>query len=302
MSINLFFLVFFFCLLIEELDSQVLFENNDHLTSIGISSTLGTHQNSIGFFLRHESRFGRWINLTQIQLRYNNKTYGPPIDYMGLKFSSAFHYQFGDVLLEELRLINGLVNYDYQNGVAYELSYFLNNIGTRQTLGAFSFRFNHFALLFQNDLFANFEGRDRFRTGAIAVGYVDAYTSIWLKNLIWTGETRCLNRTLVRDSQYPSKIGYKNIAECPYGKISHGILALQLNHSFSNWLNVGGAIGIDHEKIRHVFQNKVIHDVFKNPHIPMLDDENLLYLFKDDQRIRPGRFFFELSNHGDVIY
>jgi hypothetical protein len=70
-------------------------------------------------------------------------------------------------------------------------------------------------------------------------------------------------------------------------------------------------IGIDDEHIRHLLQNKWIHDMswlpkrwehFNNPHIPMLQKNGEAYLFKPQQQIRPAQFYFQLGCNEIELY
>jgi hypothetical protein len=72
-----------------------------------------------------------------------------------------------------------------------------------------------------------------------------------------------------------------------------------------------GSIGADAEQIRNALQNRVMHDLIftpekwhlsNNAHIPMIDSEGNMYLYKDDQQIRKPSFYFNLFLNPSVFY
>jgi len=69
--------------------------------------------------------------------------------------------------------------------------------------------------------------------------------------------------------------------------------------------------GIDHEKIRHFFQNRVIHDMYfmpdginpsRNLHYPMLDTEGNPFLFLKDQLLKKPSFYLQLGANTHELY
>ena len=69
--------------------------------------------------------------------------------------------------------------------------------------------------------------------------------------------------------------------------------------------------GIDDEGIRHLFQNKLMHDMkfipskwehMNNPHIPMLQPDGTAYLFKTGQLVRKPKPFFEIGLNNPLFW
>ena len=72
-----------------------------------------------------------------------------------------------------------------------------------------------------------------------------------------------------------------------------------------------GNMGIDAEQVRNFFQNKLVHELFFSPKkgrwrggadLPMIDSEGKMYLYKKDQKIRPGRFYYNLFANPGLFY
>jgi hypothetical protein len=143
---------------------------------------------------------------------------------------------------------------------------------------------------FENDLFAG-QGRDRFRTGKLQLVYIDSVQIASMNIKIWTGETR--GAKLVDDIYGNTKKGYRDLSETKFGRFSNGIFSVSY-HRVYELTSFGLELGIDDERIRHVFQNRLIHGLpYKkqeqrviNRNLPMLDSNGLPYLDKENQTLR----------------
>jgi len=279
--------------------------------SFGISTSLGTHQNELGLFVRFDYAQKRISNRTQFNIKYHLKNLGPKLHYLESRLSNGIHFQFGEQrnAVDEMVLTYGY--FTKENAVGYELAFLFNKIGTRQSIGAISTNLKNLNIQIQNDLLGNLKGRDRFRTGALSIGYSMGQTNFQLKSLLWTGETRCAGKFVEKDSNYPSRYGYKDVSACPFSDCSHGVLAFQMSHqtSIANELSV--SIGGDSERVRHWLQNRLIHDMClvpeslvksENPHVPMLDSTGQAYLFREDQALRKDLFYFQLGYNSLLLY
>ena len=186
-------------------------------------------------------------------------------------------------------------------GKAYSLSYahfwYWDSRNTAQRSGAWATQLGRAFVYFENDLFAG-QGRDRFRTGTLQVMFMDSLNLWSLNTRIWTGETR--GAALIEAENYPSYRGYKDLSKSLYGTSSNGIFSLGYYRAGS-FQPVGFELGIDHEWVRHFFQNKLVHDfpyiVKKNPernrHLPMLDTEGLPYIDSSKQNLRKPRLVIQ---------
>lgn len=180
----------------------------------------------------------------------------------------------------------------------YSLSYahywYWDTRNTTQRSGAWASEIANVFVYFENDLFAG-QGRDRFRTGTLQLMYRDSL-NLWSANtLIWTGETR--GAKVMKDARYLSSRGYLDLSEQLYGKSSHGIFSLSYQRAFS-LQNFGVELGIDDERIRHFFQNKLVHDFpyfskhshLHNRHLPMLDQEGNPFIDSNSQKLRKTKW------------
>ena len=70
-------------------------------------------------------------------------------------------------------------------------------------------------------------------------------------------------------------------------------------------------VGVDSEWVRHILQNKLIHDQYfvpkrfiKRPqmHFPMINTKGGQYLFKEGQKVRPTSFYFNVGMNSGVFY
>ncbi|MEL6867034.1 MAG: polymorphic toxin type 23 domain-containing protein, partial [Bacteroidota bacterium] len=108
------------------------------------------------------------------------------------------------------------------------------------------------------------------------------------------------------------RYGYRDLSATEWGIYSHGILALEWQYGALPFQQIAAtALGIDAEAIRHILQNKIIHDGLSfpnrpfsspNPHIPMLDQNGAPYLFHPDQEIRSARFFGQFALNPPLFY
>lgn len=262
---------------------------------------VGTPINRIGVGIS-----GYWLTPFS-QLNIGNQStlyfsgYGPRQSY----FENRSHIALiGLVGKREMRSTTyfGELHHHSSKNAAFGYSYLVywDTRGTAQTSGAFGMQFHQYSFAFENDAFG-FQGRDRFRTGRLTAAYLDSTFQIQLQSIIWTGESRGGQRQ--HDTHYPGKFGYKDLSNTYLGKYSHGVLTLGVKHILPFNQLAGVEIGIDHERIRHFFQNRLVHDFQfskknpsrMNPHYPMLQQDGSPYLFKDEQCIRKGKPVIQLG-------
>jgi hypothetical protein len=256
---------------------------------------VGTPINRIGVGIS-----GYWLTPFS-QLNIGNQStiyfsgYGPRQSYFENRSNLAVIGLFGKGELRSTTYFGELHHHSSKNAAfGYSYLVYWDTRGTAQTSGAFGMQFHQYSFAFENDAFG-FQGRDRFRTGRLTAAYLDSTFQLQLQSIIWTGESRGGQRQ--HDANYPGKFGYKDLSNTYLGKYSHGLLTLGAKHILPFNQLAGAEIGIDHERIRHFFQNRLVHD-FRfskknpsrmNPHYPMLQKDGSPYLFKEEQHIRKGK-------------
>ena len=281
---------------------------------IGLIVDYGTHINRVGVMASTASQYSATQVNAELRGYYNFKTFGPEQEGVETVWSLGIAQGFGGSYDAENPLVDShFFDSDRLYTLGYTFSKYDDKMQTSQGTGSIFFAHKDFFLNFENDLFGNTHGRDRFRTGGVSLHY---YYDRWLfsiKNIIWTGETRCKEKVSYTDTTYPSRYGYQDVTKCKYGNLSHGIAAINIRFMPEDWFgqHFGAAIGLDHEKIRHFFQNKLIHDMYfvpdkinpsQNLHYPMLDENGAPYLFLKDQILKKASIYVQLGANGHWLY
>jgi hypothetical protein len=264
---------------------------------------LGAPVNALGlntnFFYAH--------NNFQVATGWQAKLYASGLGPKGMYIENRFHLSgnvsWGNNRAVNRQFMNPIFQFtDKRNSLGYAHYWYWDSRETSQRSGAWLVQIDRAYVYFENDLFAG-EGRDRFRTGTLQFMYMDSVQQIGLNMRMWTGETR--GAKVIENSTYPSSRGYKDLSESLYGKHSHGILSVSYARSF-DFSPINIELGIDDERIRHFFQNKLIHDFpyflktnpMRNRHLPMLDENGLPYVDLDTQKLRRTRVFIHGSLGG----
>ena len=190
----------------------------------------------------------------------------------------------------------------HKNSFAYAYNYYFNTIQTSQSVGTFSIQVDQFQLIAENDIFAQ-PKLDRFRTGAFILQYHKDKYQLGINSTLFTGQMG----QRVTDENYPSNHVYENTVGAKYPKFSHGLISAQFQYAGDFYQVYQGNIGIDSERIRNFIQNKLIHDISSigkhlNAHIPMLDENGEQYLFKEGQKIKPMKFYFNGFTNPSIFY
>lgn len=193
--------------------------------------------------------------------------------------------------------------------LAYAYNYYFDTIGTSQPTGTLALQIDQLHFITENDILG-FRGGDRYRTGAVLLTYQTEKEQFGLNTTLWTGNAT-KNTKKIRGTAYPGRYGYMDLSRAHYGNLSHGILNLQYNRVLDRFQVIQIRLGIDAEQVRHVLQNRIMHDMYpipdswmpkKNLHVPMLDDKGQPYLFEPGQRLRPVRPYFALSMNPSLFY
>ncbi|MEL6637241.1 MAG: polymorphic toxin type 23 domain-containing protein [Bacteroidota bacterium] len=182
---------------------------------------------------------------------------------------------------------------------------------TAQRSGTLALQFGAFELLTENDALAG-AGKDQYRTGAVQVAWQTSQSRWSLGSILWTGTSHGDRVRRVRDGgTYRCRYGYKDLSEAHCGRFSHGILALGYQRALGWGQNLGFHLGLDSERVRHLLQNLLMHDLpfvpaawvkVKNPHLPMLDREGEPFLHGAQQELRPTRGYFQVSANASLFY
>lgn len=309
-------LVFIFCILSNLLHSS-LAQAQENLNegvggTVGISCSLGSHQNSIGIVLKAYYFYEQVQFNFQTRWRYNITTYGPPRLLSGAEVQTNYGLMFGWGKQTDTPTHTFLLPFGNQMGCLNALGYVFNvyqdRIKTSQTSGTIAFQANKFWLVTENDALGDI-AVDKFRTGGVWVAYQVQNTLFALNTRLWTGDS---GRTPVIDkANYPAQYGYRNMAHATYGRFSHGMLTMQVWQALSYGQMVGIETGLDAEQIRHFLQNKLMHDLYfvpkqwnpsKNPHVPMIDANGLPYTYQPNQRIKPSQGVLHLTLNPSIFY
>ena len=250
-----------------------------------------------------------WLSpFSQVNIGTQSSFYLTGLGSKGNYIENRAHFGLIGLVGRENQQINQFFNplfHQSARSFAFGYTYLIywDNRHTSQRSGAFGLQFQRVALQFENDLFAG-QGRDRFRTAMMHAYYMDSLNLAGINVKLWTGETRGGERK--SDENYPSKYGYKDLSNTLYGNTSHGILSLSYSHLLPYGQQIGAELGIDDERIRHFFQNKLVHDFQfsktnkqkHNPHYPMLQPDGNPYLFRSTDSIRKTRIVLQAVGGG----
>jgi Bacterial toxin 23 len=131
---------------------------------------------------------------------------------------------FGNALNRNSYLPDVLYPIDNKEyAIGFALLNYWDDVHCSQRSGLIGLQSGSFRIRVENDVFAG-TGQDKFRTGAWLVAYTHGVYDFGVGNILWTGNANSPLAIRINDSTYPSRFGYKNLSNAPYGKISKGIL------------------------------------------------------------------------------
>jgi len=248
----------------------------------------------------------------QIAGHYHFNGWGPDLKGKEWQMSTGILGSWGKVETETNNPFIQAVGNQTQRpySITYAYKWYFDEILTSQQTGIIAIGLRNFTIISENDALIG-DGTDKFRTGTILVQYRHKNTIISLNNTMWTGDAKYHKTKRIKGTEYPARFGYFDLSRALYADCSHGILALQVQQYLVYQQNARFSMGIDAEQIRHFLQNKTIHDMpfvpkrwnkAENAHYPMLDTKGKPYLFQKGQKIRPIRFFWELSLNPSLFY
>jgi len=296
--------------LILKTNAQIIDKKNLFVNA-GIVVNSGTVLNRIGFFA------GGYYVYKQVQLNfnlrpvYNLSGIGTLKEFAEMQTNLGLVVGFGgkDSIVNKFVTQNSnQTQQKYAVGFSYNI--YIDKIGTSQPTGTFFAEFNHFGLSHENDMWGE-PRTDRYRSAGAKFYY---RTKNWKYSgniILWHGDVFDYHTFKYDNQNYPSRFGYKDLSESKYGKLSHGIINLQLDYALPSCQIISSSIGLDSEHVRNISQNIIVHDEwflpekfigYKLKHYPMLMENGEPYLFKPSQRVRPAKFFLNIGFNQAVYY
>jgi hypothetical protein len=288
---------------------EILYKQNGFGFSVGAHLAFGTHLQRMG--LSFNAFYVKDIVQINGETRFyfNAKNLGPAKRYEEAVTSLGMLLGFGERSSSYNPFLNAVSNQTgHRYSVAYACNLYHNRIGTAQRTGVISLQFNRISFIIENDIFAK-AILDRFRTGAFLLQYQhDSLFQAGINCSMWTGQ---MGKVTATDSKQIYPGCYMDTTGGVYTNYSHGLLSAQLKWHVGYSQNVQMNAGVDAERVRHVMQNKLIHDMkwmpqklqkVKNCHIPMLDENGNAYLFKEGQKIKPAKMYLNLCSNAGVFY
>lgn len=272
--------------------------------------SVGSHQQFVAFEVGSQFAYDFVGVPVLFNARYNLKSFGSKQSGIECRLETGITGSWGNQ--KELAETNILpFKYIRNHHINYGIVMYADDFTTTQVSGILRYYNPSFVWSFENDFFT-INSYDKFRTGAALFAFRIGEDFLVVKNLGWTGDPYSDNVPWIKDSDYPAKYGYKDMSKAPLGDCSAGVFSIGY---FSNRVlasNLTGVdIGVDHDRIRHLFQNRLIHDSplinnekkgIMNPHIPMLDKNDLPYLFLDGQELKKAKLYIQASFNNFYLY
>ncbi|MEL6589158.1 MAG: polymorphic toxin type 23 domain-containing protein [Bacteroidota bacterium] len=278
---------------------------------IGLVASMGTHEQKLGVQIHYQQLWGQFQAEIRSQLCYQIRHLGSQghgwewQNALGLSFvwgeseQEISPYQF---------LLSNRSGRKWSIGYAY--LHYWDQVATSQFSGMLGIGVSSWHLRMENDFLA-WQSFDRYRSGAMSLEYWRGESLMSLRSLIWTGDPYDKNNPIIRDPNFPARAGYLDLFGVPYGNCSVGTMSLRILRTLPLGQTSFIDLGIDAEQIRNLLQNRLVHDNpllpinwgdFKNPHVPMLDENHESYLYREGQSIRRARLFFQAGLNQAALY
>jgi hypothetical protein len=273
---------------------------------IQLLATVGAHRTSVGI------KLNTYVAFDYAQLNIGTAYRFSKLNLGGRMNFGEWRHHTGLVVMAGKE--NNPVNFNWDGAlhqskrpysIGYSYLWYVDKVGTTQRSGTWNFGIRRVDVQFENDVFGG-QGKDRFRTGNFYVSYRDEQRSVGLGFMIWTGESAhsIWNRTPMNHA--PS--GYRDLTPLPYGKSSHGVLYFGGQQTFAGKQVASLQAGVDSEQIRHLFQNRLIHDLLifpkkmkrNTPHYPRLNANGENVFSKREKR--PDVLYFQTSVNDLFLY
>jgi hypothetical protein len=274
---------------------------------IGLSLQFGTHYRKLGamYQIYYYNNFAQFNYGGYVHYAFRNLgPKGGGVEFVNFLDAQA---QWGNSGIEKYTFteFSNLSPHKYSAG--YCLYLFISGKQTSQTTGAIHFTSDALQIAILNDALGLNQVDDKFRTGGFYVGYQVDSALYSVQNTLWTGKSSDAPTIQIKD--YPSRDGCKDPSKAVHGGYSQGILALRADYCAGYKQTVRAELGVDADQIRHVVQNKFMHDgvlplVVKsdNPHYPMLQQDGSAYYFLEGQKVRKPRPYIQLSANQLSLY
>jgi len=276
-----------------------------------ISAQLSRHQQSIGLKAVVSSHNGHMQLSEQVGFFYYFKSFGGMKKKTELQTSICLLYAYGNENNIDIWYCDHqLNNTEYANSIFYSYNMYFNNYGTSQQTGTLGFSIDKVKVYMENDLFGT-PHSDRYRTAGFATEYFQDMHKFAMNIKLWTGDGFGKGAERFNDTDYPARFGYKTLEKSAFGKFSAGILSFGYSYTGDLNQNYSAEIGADAEQIRHIFQNRMMHDLpflpkwaisYPMPHYPQLQKDGTPYLFKEGQKIRPAKFYYSIAANKSGFY
>jgi hypothetical protein len=275
----------------------------------GLNIALGTHFQRVGVVLNAAYVNDHFQANAETRLYFNLRSLGPRKKHGEMTTSLGVLYGYGQQNTWYNPFYNSVSNQTgYKYSVAYSYNAYWNKIKTSQRTGIVALQFDKITIINENDLWAP-PSLDKFRTAGFLIQFQnDSLFQAGLNFSMWTGKMGF--QTPSADTHF--RFGcYMDTVGSIYPNYSHGLMSGQFKYYLGYGQNVQANIGVDAEQVRNAVQNKIIHDMRflpkswiknKNCHIPMLDDKGDQYLYKEGQKIKPAKFYFNLGGNEGIFY
>lgn len=288
----------------------------------GIAATIGKPLTRFGLELGGYAQYQHFQFTLQTHAFYHLKSFGPKGTFKECQITESVSYLFGKKQKQTSNLFffHAASQYsNYAQHIGYGLKQYLDTRKTSQSSAMFFYGHSQWIIVVENDAFL-FSYKDKFRTGGIRLLYnwsnqhtsdLFKYHQLGMHITLFTGDALHANAVRIKDTSYKNRHGYMDLSNAPLGKYAHGIWSVDYSTSMIHAQNISVGIGLDDERIRHVIQNKIIHDMvfipkkwdkFNNPHIPMLQKNGMPFTYKLGEHIAPTRIFWKLSLNDPLFY
>lgn len=272
----------------------------------GIAYSFGTHTNALGFCANAHIATNHLQFNVGGTIKYNFTGLGVRRDYTESLVNTGLVVHGGkksNPISFEFNALNHQSRSPYS--IAYSYIWYFDGLETHQRSGSWKVEAERVSLTFENDLFGG-QGKDRFRTGALLLSYRDSMQAVSLGLQLWTGETKDGRVFLQSTKEFPN--GYKDLSANYLGKTSHGILFVGYTKKVNFMLAPSFRLGIDSERVRDLFQNKISHNLgnlpfrsnYQSVYYPMLSNEGYPVLNRSE--IRKSKPYIQYSLNEQTSY
>jgi hypothetical protein len=262
----------------------------------GIVFNVGSHVNSIGINLK--GYYTDYFFQTNVGTTFylHESSYGKRRRFWESRTTAGVVLLAGKKERQIDFQLDGLNHQtDFNYGVGFNYIIYRDNVGTSQVSGGFGAHIKNLSVYHENDVFGGKAG-DKYRTAHFYASYQYDDLKFGAGVNLWTGDSRKSNWQKITFDGCPS--GFKVLEDVPYGRTSHGNAygAIVINAPYGQDVHL--KFGIDSEHVRHVIQNRLVHDLGRfisrgTPQYPRLDKHGCPVFNKEDAR--PSLLFLQFG-------